>query len=106
MRPTVGFEPIYESLIWKPRYTRLMQQLEDFREGLKRAELIARLEQVRKFMRPKWPENTPFDTIIIPVPDEPRSSHADSVGKTQIVELSAEHTFSDQSDTLFHELCH
>ncbi len=100
------FEPIYESRIWKPRYKRLMQQLEDFREGLKRVELIARLEQVRKFMRSKWPENTPFDTIIIPVPDEPRSSHADSVGKTQIVELIAEHSFADQSDTLFHELCH
>jgi hypothetical protein len=100
------FELTYESLIWKPRYKRLMQQLEDFREGLKRVELIARLEQVRKFMKSKWPENTPFDAIIIPVPDEPRSSHADSVGKTQIVELTAEHSFADHADTLFHELCH
>ena len=100
------FEPIYESLIWKPREKRLMQQLEDFREGLKRVDLIVRLEQVRKFLRSKWPENTPFDTIIIPLPDEPRSSHADSVGRTEIVELTAEHTFADQSDTLFHELCH
>jgi hypothetical protein len=83
-----------------------MQQLEDFRQGIQQVELIARLEQVRKFMRSKWPENTPFDTIIIPVPDEPSSSHADSVGKTQIVELTAEDTFADQSDTLFHELCH
>ncbi len=100
------FEPIYESHIWKPRYKRLMQQREDFREGLERVELIARLEQVRRFMGSKWPENTPFNTIIVPLPDEPRSSHADSVGKTQIVELIAEHTFDDQSDTLFHELCH
>jgi hypothetical protein len=100
------FEPIYESRIWKPRYKRLMLQLEDFREGLKRVELIARLEQVRRFMRSNWPDNTPFDTIIIPVPDEPKSSHADSVGKTEIVELTAGHTFAEQSDTLFHELCH
>jgi hypothetical protein len=100
------FEPTYETLIWKPRYERLMQQLEDFQEGLKRVQLLARLEQVRKFMRSKWPDSTPFDTIIIPVPDEPRSSHADSVGKTQIVELTAEDTFADKSDVLFHELCH
>jgi hypothetical protein len=100
------FEPIYESCIWKPRHKRLMQQLEDFREGVGRVDLIARLEQVRKFMGAKWPEDTPFDIIIIPVRDEAMSSHADSVGKTEIVELVAEHTFDEQSDTLFHELCH
>jgi hypothetical protein len=100
------FEPIYESRIWKPRHPRLMQQLEEFQNGITQTELIARLEQVRKFMKSNWPEARPFDTIIIPVPDEPRSSHADSVGQTEIIELCAADSFEERSDTLFHEICH
>lgn len=63
------------------------------------------MEQVRKFMRSKWPENTPFDTIIVPVTDEPKSTHADSVGRTQIVELSVEKTFDVQNQTCSFMIC-
>lgn len=100
------FEPVYDTCIWKPQYKRLSEQLDDFRRGVKRVQLLPKLEQVRKFMSAPWPANMPFRTVIIPLPDELKSSHADSIGMTQIVEVPAEQSFDDQSDILFHELCH
>ncbi len=76
------------------------------REGEK-CGMINMLEQVRKFYNSNWPSNTPFDVILVPLPKENQSSsHGESIGKTQIVELISSNIFADHSVVVFHELCH
>jgi len=100
------FQSFYQSRVWQPRYERLTAQLEEFRLGAQECKMAQKLVEVQVFMKTKWPAKIPLDIILTPLPAKLNSSHGDSIGKTQIVELIVEHTFADQAETVFHELCH
>lgn len=101
------FESFYHEKVFLPRSQRLKAQFADFNNGAKKYQMLDKLEQVRRFFKSDWPERTAFDVALIPLPDEKQtSSHGESIGKTQIVELLTTADFTDQGETVFHELCH
>lgn len=101
------FQNIYHDKIWQPRLERLEAQLADFKNNAEKYRMIDKLEQVAKLFNARWPAKTSFDVALIPLPDvKQTSSHGESIGKTQIVELLNTSDFTDQGETVFHELCH
>lgn len=101
------FAPLYHRLVWEPRLPKLQNQLADFRTGAEESKMNEKLAAVKYFMKSDWDDRVSFDVFLLPLPEsDQRQTHGESIGKTQFVEVRADHKFKDQADVVFHEDCH
>ena len=84
------FDPIYRSYVWEPRLTVLERQLREFKEESLKSRMSERLDQVKRFMKAPWVENLPFTIVLVPLVYNGPSTHGESLGALQIVELRPE----------------
>lgn len=100
------FAPIYHSVVYEPRLASLKQQLAEFEKGTASSKMIERLAAVQQFMKSPWNREIPFTIVLLPLPEGGHSTHGESLGVVQVVELMPKMQFKDHADVVFHEACH
>ena len=100
------YAPIYHRLVYAPRLDTLKQQLAEFEKGTTDSKMIERLGAVKRFMKSPWSADIPLTIVLLPLPSGGHSTHGESLGAIQVVELLPGMKFRDHADVVFHEGCH
>lgn len=100
------FEPIYQQLIWKPCLPSLTKQVEEFRKRTESTQMCEHLTEVKRFLNSPWSSATPFIVALAPLPTDGKSTHGQSLGVVQTVELRPGDHFQKSADVVFHEAVH
>jgi hypothetical protein len=103
------FEPLHHCLVWAPRLAGLEAQLAAIKQMSVESKLAERLACVQKFMKTPPLPGLAFTVAYVPLPAIESSTHGESLGCVQVVELLPERQGAGagrQMDVVFHEACH
>lgn len=100
------FEPIYDTLIWKPNAPALNKSIGEFQKKSKTWKLDEMFEKAVAFYNSSWPKSQVFRISLYPIPKEAELSNGQSFGSFESVGFIIGEKIEGKFGVVFHELCH